>query len=59
MKEKQLMLQMDKERLAQLVRTAAGTEEALARTRQQLALRRRQLLRDVADVLPITVRLAD
>ncbi len=53
------MLQMDKERLAQLVRTAAGTEEALARTRQQLALRRRQLLRDVADVLPITVRLAD
>ena len=52
-KEKELHLRIDKERLSSLVKSVAGTEEALLRAKQQLAFRRRQLFQELSEIFPI------
>jgi hypothetical protein len=52
-KEMELHLRIDKERLSSLVKSVGGTEEALLRAKQQLAFQRRQLFQELSEILPI------
>ena len=52
-KENYFHLQMDKERLSELVGNAAATEEQVIRLRQQLNFRRQQLFQELSEIYPI------
>ena len=53
LKEKHFHLQMDKDRLSELVKSIASTEEQDTRLKQQLVARRRQLFLELAEIFPI------
>lgn len=53
MKEKHFHLQMDKERLSDLVKSIATIEEQDTRLKQQLIARRRQLFQELSEIFPI------
>lgn len=53
LKEKHFHLQMDKDRLTELVKTIATIEEQDTRLKQQLIGRRRQLFLELAEIFPI------
>ena len=44
---------MDKERLSEVLKNVAATEEQCLRVRHQLAFRRRQLFQGLAEIFPI------
>ena len=44
---------MDKDRLSELVKSIASTEEQDTRLKQQLVARRRQLFLELAEIFPI------
>ena len=52
-KENYFHLQMDKERLSELVGNAAATEEQVMRLKQQLNFRRQQLFQELSEIYPI------
>lgn len=54
LKEKHFHLQMDKDRLSELVKSIASIEEQDNRLKQQLMARRRQLFLELAEIFPIT-----
>jgi hypothetical protein len=53
LKEKHFHLQMDKDRLAELVKSLASTEEQDTRLKHQLVARRRQLFLELVEIFPI------
>ncbi len=53
LKEKHFHLQVDKDRLSELVKSIASTEEQDTRLKQQLVARRRQLFLELAEIFPI------
>lgn len=53
MKEKHFNLQMDKDRLSDLVKSIAGIEEQDTRLKQQLVARRRQLFLELMEIFAI------
>ncbi|EFX76963.1 hypothetical protein DAPPUDRAFT_321839 [Daphnia pulex] len=53
LKEEHFHLQMDKDRLAELVKSLASTEEQDTRLKHQLVARRRQLFLELVEIFPI------
>ncbi|XP_057376336.1 UV radiation resistance-associated gene protein-like [Daphnia carinata] len=53
LKEKHFHLQMDKDRLSELVKSLASTEEQDTRLKHQLIARRRQLFLELIEIFPI------